>query len=424
MSMPVSKFKGLFMLINSHIASSLKVGRLSAGLVAICLCANPTITQAKPTTPIKLPTPQSCSIERANYTAIGNPELSLEFVPLLQPAIASEIVSFRLKHKTRGTIVTYNMGASNGYASLYLRDTTTSIEDDRGSDLKPVFFDANWQHSGLPLKIAPQYFFVSGLGSNDWYTERSGNRNRPVGEVIWQFSGCVTGATPQAKRPESDPVAAIVKQEMALLKQPPNRETKAAFQRLIRELVVGASEVHPTGVLIPSSATTAYFGDLYRVYPQSGVLAIMFARSLEAQLDDFGQVAPIYQDAIKASPNHPLLAKHYADYRQRQGIKQGLAVLEQAIRDQPQNLNAYLDLAIFQQDNPGLTIAVFDRAIAAFPKNAAVYTEFAKIALDRKYDRDSLTEISDRLVVAQKILPRHPDLSATIAALSKQVRKN
>ena len=105
-----------------------------------------------------------------------------------------------------------------------------------------------------------------------------------------------------------------------------------------------------------------YFGDLYHRYPQSGILSILFAESLAAQKDDFGQVAPIYQDAIKAHPNHPLLASRYADYLQRQGTQRGLAVLEQAIRAQPQNFNAYLDLAYFQQGDPGLTIAVFDRS--------------------------------------------------------------
>ena len=57
-----------------------------------------------------------------------------------------------------------------------------------------------------------------------------------------------------------------------------------------------------------------------------------------------------------------LLASRYADYLQRQGTQRGLAVLEQAIRAQPQNFNAYLDLAYFQQGDPGLTIAVFDRS--------------------------------------------------------------
>jgi hypothetical protein len=300
------------MLTNFRILSGRQVGQFSVGFVAIALCSKATIAQAAP----PKPAPQStCPIAQATYTAIGNPALSLQFRSLIKPAIASEIVSFTLKHKTRGEIVTYNLGGSNGYASLYLRDAATSIEDDRGSDLKPVFFDANWKHAGLPLKTAPQYFFVSGLGSNDWYTERSGNRDQPVGEVMWQFSGCATGAKPQAKLTESDPVVAIVQQEIALLKQPPNRETKAALQHLIRELVVEASEVHPTGVLIPSSATTTYFGDLYRVYPQSGVLAIMFARSLADQPDDGGQVDRIYRAALKANPRHPLLPEFYAEYQ-------------------------------------------------------------------------------------------------------------
>jgi hypothetical protein len=309
------------MLTNFRILFGRQVGQFSAGFFVIALCSTVTIAQAAAPIPTKFVPQPTCPIAQATYTAIGNPALSLQFRPLIKPAIASEIVSFTLKHKTRGEIVTYNLGSSNGYASLYLRDAATSIEDDRGSDLKPVFFNANWQHSGLPLKTAPQYFFVSGLGSNDWYTERLGNRDQPVGEVMWQFSGCATA--PQVQRPKSAAVAAIVKQEIALLKQPPNRETKAALDRLIRELVVEAAEIHPTGTLLPSSKTAAYFGDLYQLYPQSGVVAIMYARSLETQFDgslvsqadDGGQVDRIYQAALKANPRHPVLLEFYAEYK-------------------------------------------------------------------------------------------------------------
>jgi hypothetical protein len=138
---------------------------------------------------------------------------------------------------------------------------------------------------------------------------------------MWKLSGCATA--PQVQRPKSAALATIVKQEIALLKQPPNRETKMELQRLIRELMMEAAEVHPTGVLIPSSDTATYFGDLYRLYPQSGVVAIMFARSLEIQFegspvsqsDDGGQVDRIYQAALKASPSHPLLPEFYAEYK-------------------------------------------------------------------------------------------------------------
>lgn len=180
-------------LINFLASPLIRLAGATIGIGALVLLLNPAIAKALPDRPaatVKPLTSQSCPIGRANYTAIGNPELSLEFAPLVKPAIASEIVSFHLKHKTRGTIVTYSMSASNGYATLYLRDVATSLEDDRGSNLRPVFFDVNWKYSGVSLKTAPQYFFVSGLGSNDWYADRAGNRNQPVGEVIWQFSHC------------------------------------------------------------------------------------------------------------------------------------------------------------------------------------------------------------------------------------------
>jgi hypothetical protein len=67
--------------------------------------------------------------------------------------------------------------------------------------------------------------------------------------------------------------------------------------------------------------TTVYFGDLAQRYPESGILAMLFAESIASQPNDFGQVDGIYQDAIKAHPDHPLLGPSYADYRRRQGLK-------------------------------------------------------------------------------------------------------
>ena len=228
----------------------------------------------------------------------------------------------------------------------------------------------------------------------------------------------------QAPVPKPDPLPAIIQQEAALLKRTQTSNTAEQMRTLYRQVVADTLEFYSSrspSPAVPSSETTVYFGDLCHRYPQSGILSILFAESLAAQKDDFGQVAPIYQDAIKAHPNHPLLASRYADYLQRQGTQRGIAVLEQAIRAQPQNFNAYLDLAYFQQGDPGLTIAVFDRSIAAFPKNTQVYTQFAKIALDRHYDKGYLTEIIDRVIVAKKNFPQNSDLDVLLVGLYKQV---
>jgi hypothetical protein len=53
-----------------------------------------------------------------------------------------------------------------------------------------VFFDANFQQAKDPAPSAPQYLFISGLGSDDWYSNLPGSRETPVAEVLWQRSGC------------------------------------------------------------------------------------------------------------------------------------------------------------------------------------------------------------------------------------------
>jgi hypothetical protein len=131
-----------------------------------------------------------CPLDRATYSAIGKPAFEMQFSPIAKPKIASEFVALTFQHRDRGTIATYHLGSSLGYGSYYLRDANTSIEDDSNASLKPVFFDANFQQARDSATSAPQYLFISGLGSDDWYSDRPGNREKPVSEVMWQRSGC------------------------------------------------------------------------------------------------------------------------------------------------------------------------------------------------------------------------------------------
>jgi hypothetical protein len=132
----------------------------------------------------------TCPLNRATYSAIGKPAFELQFSPIAKPKIASEFVALTIQHRDRGTIATYHLGSSLGYGSYYLRDANTSIEDDRNASLKPVFFDANFQQAKDPAPSAPQYLFISGLGSDDWYSNLPGSRETPIAEVLWQRSGC------------------------------------------------------------------------------------------------------------------------------------------------------------------------------------------------------------------------------------------
>jgi hypothetical protein len=132
-----------------------------------------------------------CSLDRATYSAIGKPAFELQFSPIEQRRIATEIVALSIQHSDRGFLGSYHIGRSQGYGSYYMQDLAKSFEDDTDADLKPVFFDANLQQTKSPENgEAPKYVFISGLGSRDWYTDRSGNRTQPLREVMWQFSSC------------------------------------------------------------------------------------------------------------------------------------------------------------------------------------------------------------------------------------------
>lgn len=142
----------------------------------------------------------ACPLDRATYSAIGKPDFELQFSPIEQRRIATEIVALSIQHSDRGFLGSYHIGRSQGYGSYYMQDLAKSFEDDTDADLKPVFFDANLQQTNNPENsTAPKYVFISGLGSRDWYTDRPGNREKPLREVMWQLSSCRAEAPSKAQ---------------------------------------------------------------------------------------------------------------------------------------------------------------------------------------------------------------------------------
>jgi hypothetical protein len=153
--------------------------------LAIVLISLSSTAQAKSP---KLP---QCPLDQATYKAIGKPTFAIQFSPIIDRKFATEIVALNFQHRDRGMIASYHLGGSMGYGSYYLRDLAKPIEDDTDANLKPVFFDAKWEAVSDPTKgNAPKYLFISGLGVNDWYADRAGNRDQPIREVMWQLSGC------------------------------------------------------------------------------------------------------------------------------------------------------------------------------------------------------------------------------------------
>jgi hypothetical protein len=132
---------------------------------------------------------KTCPLVKSIYRAIGNSDFELVFGSS-QSKIATEIASFTLKHKTRGNIVAYNLGGSMGYGGLYLTAVKQKINRNSEEKLKPYFFDLKWNNINGITNPVPQYFFVAGLGVEDWYSNRSGSRTHPLGDVMWQFERC------------------------------------------------------------------------------------------------------------------------------------------------------------------------------------------------------------------------------------------
>jgi hypothetical protein len=132
---------------------------------------------------------KACPLTKSVYRAVGKPDFELMF-GTSKSGIATEVAAFTLKHRTRGNIVSYNLGGSMGYGSLYLTPVGQKTESDAAEKLKPYFFDGNWKNINGITNPAPRYFFVAGLGLEDWYSERKGNRTQPLGDVMWQFERC------------------------------------------------------------------------------------------------------------------------------------------------------------------------------------------------------------------------------------------
>ena len=142
-------------------------------------------THTKAATPIAS---KACAIQNSVYKAIGNPDFTLIFSlhdPQKTPANTDAQVT--LKHSKRGKIQTFQMTTANGYGSSSLSDP----QDTTGVNLNIVFFDRNLKRDGtFRNQRAPEYTFVAGLGSYDYYSMGEDNRKFLLGDVMWRFDRC------------------------------------------------------------------------------------------------------------------------------------------------------------------------------------------------------------------------------------------
>jgi hypothetical protein len=127
----------------------------------------------------------SCPIHKSVYHAIGKTDYKLIFSnPLSQLAGVSQ-ASATLEHSKRGKIAIFVLTQSNGYGRFALSEQRS--QDDES--YTTVFFDAALKEVKNVSK-SPLYLQISGLGSGDWYSDRKGNRDYPLGDVMWKLSNC------------------------------------------------------------------------------------------------------------------------------------------------------------------------------------------------------------------------------------------
>lgn len=130
--------------------------------------------------------PASCPLQKSTYTAIGNPNYT--FVFSKPPATASEprFALATLQHTKRGKIDTFIIEQGQGYGAVYLdRLSQESTQTNPGSFLL-LSFDSALKSVKFPLT----YMHVAGLGVADWYSQREGRREYPLGDVMWKLSTC------------------------------------------------------------------------------------------------------------------------------------------------------------------------------------------------------------------------------------------
>ncbi len=98
--------------------------------------------------------------------------------------------------------------------------------------------------------------------------------------------------------------------------------------------------------------------------------------------------------------------------------KPGMAELQDAIKRDPKNPEAYYNLAnYYSKDEPDEVVKIFDRVIAIAPSNPEIYEKFAIIATDSEYQGAPMNAIIDRLIIAQKAFPKSPQISIYLAGL-------
>jgi tetratricopeptide (TPR) repeat protein len=190
----------------------------------------------------------------------------------------------------------------------------------------------------------------------------------------------------------------IIQDEANWLKRPPSAERHEKLFQFGREIVAAAtmSNQLPMNEAIPSKASIGYFQELIQKYPQSGVIASFYARSMTAEMTDDRQIAQIYDAALAKHPTHPVLLIAYRDTMlQKYDNKLPTPIVatltklyDRAIVQEPKNVALYIDRAGITPKAPATILQQWQATEAKFPNNPTITEEFSRLLLGSE-DSDS-----------------------------------
>jgi hypothetical protein len=131
-----------------------------------------------------------CQIARSVYRDADRKGFELVFDAPIMTTGTSAIAT--INHVRQGRLYSFNVTQASGYGSIFLWNDL-----ERGDSLRLNFFGQNLT-SATPIVLGeelkpPDYAFIAGLGSYDYYRRRSYvTENSPplLGDVMWIYDRC------------------------------------------------------------------------------------------------------------------------------------------------------------------------------------------------------------------------------------------
>jgi tetratricopeptide (TPR) repeat protein len=161
---------------------------------------------------------------------------------------------------------------------------------------------------------------------------------------------------------------------------------------------------------------------LAKQYPKSTFIQLLWLHDLETTA---AKLPPIreqqYQQIIQQDPTHPIAARQYGTYLQRQKRQSEInQIYENLIQKNPEHLDHYVQFAMLQDSAAGF-LRVFDRAVTAIPNEPLLYIEMEQAlylnSLLNGADPKAWSAWHDRLKTAVKVMPKNGQMWAMLISM-------